>query len=341
MADKRRSKPDLLLHSFTDIDGWFKAIGAEKESNSNIYKNILAPRKTVKTLKFNVERLNKDLISNLKKKSSLKKASLFDNLESLSHDELLPMFSKIFQKLNLEVNNEKLKQEFFKSMEFKTYKQNEVVFNYGDQGDLFYVILKGKVSVKVPTIVYKELDENQLYEILNTEDPEWKNWILTYTIANNVPQEHREKSLASMRRPSMIKKVKPKVEETSTKKMYRINYLKHVAELQAGDGFGELALMNNKPRAASIIALSQPTKLATISKTAYMLILDKQFRILLRRKIEWMREFCLKVKINTFSFSNSFSLKLNIIALASFRQNLRKACILPRRSQFQKELSSL
>jgi len=38
----------------------------------------------------------------------------------------------------------------FKSMKYSIFPKNHVVFWYGDKGDLYYIILKGKVSVKIP-----------------------------------------------------------------------------------------------------------------------------------------------------------------------------------------------
>lgn len=35
-------------------------------------------------------------------------------------------------------------------MKFKFFSADETVFNYGDSGNLFYVILQGSVSVIVP-----------------------------------------------------------------------------------------------------------------------------------------------------------------------------------------------
>ena len=62
---------------------------------------------------------------------------------------LVPLISDIayFSKLKLkpyELN------EVCSGLEYKTVTKDSFVINYGEQGDLFYIILKGKVSVWVP-----------------------------------------------------------------------------------------------------------------------------------------------------------------------------------------------
>ena len=46
-------------------------------------------------------------------------------------------------------------------MKYKLYKKGDIIFNYGDIGDLFYIITSGKVGVHVPsdTIYNSKLDD--------------------------------------------------------------------------------------------------------------------------------------------------------------------------------------
>jgi CRP-like cAMP-binding protein len=37
-----------------------------------------------------------------------------------------------------------------KVMKHAFFEKDELVFDYGSQGDLFYIVIKGKVSCKVP-----------------------------------------------------------------------------------------------------------------------------------------------------------------------------------------------
>lgn len=36
-------------------------------------------------------------------------------------------------------------------MQFKQYKQGDLIFRYKDYGNLFYMIVKGEVGIKIPT----------------------------------------------------------------------------------------------------------------------------------------------------------------------------------------------
>lgn len=41
-------------------------------------------------------------------------------------------------------------KELSQNIEMVKFKQNEAIFEYGTQGDKFYIILEGKVSVSIP-----------------------------------------------------------------------------------------------------------------------------------------------------------------------------------------------
>ena len=41
-------------------------------------------------------------------------------------------------------------QYLFRHLFFLDIEKNENVFNYGDEGDLFYIIIEGEVSIKTP-----------------------------------------------------------------------------------------------------------------------------------------------------------------------------------------------
>jgi hypothetical protein len=47
----------------------------------------------------------------------------------------------------------------YKVMQFLELDQFEVIFDYGDKGNLFYAILQGEVGIKVPTVKERKLTE--------------------------------------------------------------------------------------------------------------------------------------------------------------------------------------
>lgn len=41
-------------------------------------------------------------------------------------------------------------QYLYRNMEFLQLKKGQKVFNYGDVGDLFYIVISGEISIKTP-----------------------------------------------------------------------------------------------------------------------------------------------------------------------------------------------
>ena len=39
----------------------------------------------------------------------------------------------------------------YRKLRYRTYEANETVFEYGDVGELFYIIMEGEVIIKVPS----------------------------------------------------------------------------------------------------------------------------------------------------------------------------------------------
>jgi CRP-like cAMP-binding protein len=61
----------------------------------------------------------------------------------------------IFSKLNLNHYSYHQKEQFYKRLKLVKYKKGDIVFDYGDEADYFYLIVNGRVSVQVPTVVKK------------------------------------------------------------------------------------------------------------------------------------------------------------------------------------------
>ena len=67
-----------------------------------------------------------------------------------------------FKKLKISDKDWFMKERCYKSMKLKTYKPGDTIFNFGDYGSLFYLIISGKVSVHVPTLViYRFKSQNE------------------------------------------------------------------------------------------------------------------------------------------------------------------------------------
>lgn len=83
-------------------------------------------------------------------------------------DILFEHFSKLplFEKLNMKEFDYHQIQRLYNSMKYEYFDQGEKVFNYGDIGDKFYIILQGKVSVRVPKIFNYSFTRNELLKFI-------------------------------------------------------------------------------------------------------------------------------------------------------------------------------
>ena len=123
-------------------------------------------------------------------------------------------------------------------------------------GEEYYILLAGKVEVKIP------VDEDmQFSSKAKLEEFE--------RIPNNSVLSIQEKYL------NKENKEEAKLLEElfkNNKLLYRVKYLKKVVELPKGAGFGELALINNKKRAATIVTVT-PCHVAYLNKFDFRRIL--------------------------------------------------------------------
>ena len=70
-----------------------------------------------------------------------------------SHIKFLSQYFRkvtFFEKLKMDKLDPEVQNKCFRVMQFEEHPCGEVLFNFGDEGDLFYVILKGQVSVEIP-----------------------------------------------------------------------------------------------------------------------------------------------------------------------------------------------
>lgn len=202
-------------------------MAANEELNYDSYdidriRSALIKDPTIRTKK-ELERLRKYLFSgNLLEKLNLKEEDLVDDADERSGTEKEGSKAGIWKKL-------------LKSMQYLYLQENMNVFNYGDVGDLFYIIFTGSVAVQIPI----DIDESE------DTDRSINSDIITL-------QENGKR----------VRKL-----------------LKTVSVLPAGWWFGELALINSKPRGATIKCLETPTEFITISKQDYNQIIGGKVKL--------------------------------------------------------------
>jgi len=190
-------------------------------------------------------------------------------------------------------------------------KEKETIFNFGDFGDQFYIILEGKVSVRVPKVV-KHRQELFKFILQNIEFIDLEN-------PNNLRiNEFNEISegLLDQQHYMMLDKLKLEnkanlnfnyymnyyfkhcvslrsycTDKSKSKKNYELNIFQEVVVLSNGACFGELALMNSKPRAATIVALS-PTHTSYLVKRDYKAIIGKAMKKNIDSIKDFLKQIC-------------------------------------------------
>jgi len=149
----------------------------------------------------------------------------------------------------LEQSEEKL-MKLIPLLNFKTFKTNERIMNFGEEGDKCYILLKGVVGIYKPFPITKQLTLREYVEYLaNVRDLE-----------KNMPKFDR-----ILNYNSKIDKIKlfaiefdyTKIPQTTSKINLMLEEERELGQAKAGASFGEMALIKNQPRNASIIALER------------------------------------------------------------------------------------
>ncbi|CAI2382723.1 unnamed protein product [Moneuplotes crassus] len=215
------------------------------------------------------------------------------------------IFMQIFTILQLSPNKRRKKQllelkEYFKNLDFfkklakpddddisfelARYRylqafnmsQGQKVFNYGDEGTWFYIIIKGSVGIKVPSIVTKKMTQKDLATFMdkNKED------ILFKQCKHDLPI----KSLKNGVPPNFLL-------DDQEIRTYEVCILKEVAELKDGMSFGEIALMQNQPRSATVYCKSQNAYFAVLDRKDFQKTYSTTQKILTKHKMDLMNHF--------------------------------------------------
>lgn len=185
---------------------------------------------------------------------------------------------KFFQEINQD-NGFELHDELCKYLVHKFHHKDDLVFQEGNIGTTFYIILKGGVSVcksenKKESIKHdkKKMSAlslrksmtmggflNPFSELSNKVD---NNNFNQEAKKNQTSDEHKKNSKIS-------NFLVPKVTQSENDAIENNKILTEIRVLGVGDSFGELSLIENKPRAATI----------KCKENCHFAVLDKQFFI--------------------------------------------------------------
>lgn len=202
-----------------------------------------------------------------KRNPSLKNNSEMDKILSILRN------NEFFKQRNI---NEEDLNIVAQGLTFEEMEDEEYVFHEGSLGDKFYIILKGAVKVFVPIRDKTKPKDEKKGSIFNQTEI--------------VPKRTRRLS----RYPT--KNLDTAVVETVSNNMSpspglddieEVEY-KEVATLKEDAAFGELALINDKPRAATI-QWCEPTTFAVLTKADYkkvFLAIEKKIQ---NQKIQFLK----------------------------------------------------
>ncbi|OMJ88014.1 hypothetical protein SteCoe_10173 [Stentor coeruleus] len=156
---------------------------------------------------------------------------------------------KFFQEVQEQQSASETMQEICKILTVKNYSPREFIFKTGDQAENFYFLLKG--SVKVFSNTYVEIEDpgdDEIHRMIR------KNLEVTKI---------------------RVRKNRDSIPETQ------------MAVLNPGDGFGEAAIINDRPRYFSVVT-SEFVTVAVLNKNDYFKLEGTQEK-LINEKIDFLR----------------------------------------------------
>ena len=164
----------------------------------------------------------------------------------------------------------------FQNLRYAEFEAESNVFDYGDEGELFYIIMEGEVKIKIPAPDILEDDQCSpegflIFLIEYWSDIYWSKLRLGLEIRemlikllndSGIPADvdgnfDKKKALQKLDRAIYNNKTTIhdkifNIANPESKKTITVSRFKEVARLSDGCSFGELALLKNEGRAATI-----------------------------------------------------------------------------------------
>ena len=158
-------------------------------------------------------------------------------------------------------NSEERFLKLISVLKYEEFLPNERIMNFGEEGNKFYLLLKGSVGIYKPFPITKKMPFSQYVEYLSIIKNDKSNKTKCERILNYNSRIDKNQLYLIDFNPKRV----PKYTEPIT---VVLEEERELAQGKAGISFGEMALIKNEPRNATIIALEK-CSLISIEKTDY------------------------------------------------------------------------
>ena len=217
-----------------------------------------------------------------------------------------------------EENDRDALQMLYKVIDYEFHPENSNIITYGDYGSTFYILVKGKVTIRIPSTVERQMTFKEILYFLIEE----KKWLilndklqeLLSIVQEFIPEIIKvgydgilslmyhltEKMLNEdviLDSQTRFKNFLPEFNELrryknlkDKKLKFKVNMMIKVAELSKGQSFGELALLNNSKRAATVVAI-EDCDFGVLSKENFEKVVGQMLRKKFEKKVEFLNKF--------------------------------------------------
>ncbi|CAK74478.1 unnamed protein product (macronuclear) [Paramecium tetraurelia] len=198
---------------------------------------------------------------------------------------------KFFQDLEQQMGQEMV-SNLYRQLSHETIKARQVVFNIGDIGKKFYIILSGSAWVLIQKKGLQDGNQIGEEEKKNEESLRRQN-------TRKATLKHQQ----SMMKSKKFKKQATFFTETNQVLMDEVYAkmtdaefiecqfptLQKVGQMKAGDSFGEIALTKQVPRTATIVA-AEDTNFATVSREQFNKLLSSYYEYIQQQNVAFLQK---------------------------------------------------
>ena len=153
-------------------------------------------------------------------------------------------------------------EKIIKYAKLETIPEKTTIFNYGEQGDKFYILLTGSVTLYKPAYKEEHLTPYEFYEILQRIKEKERD-ILQYQRILDKNSNILGKNVKDISFLSVNKSY-----HVFNKKKFLLEYMEKVGDFNDGFSFGEMALMRRVTRNATV-KTNKHSLFITIGKKDY------------------------------------------------------------------------